>query len=195
MACVCLKNGVDKFWRKTAPHAIGDEERLLLKERFLSYLNEPELKIARQMSVILGKLARFELPLQWPDLISKLLQLLQDTSNKATSPAMSSSSSSSLATNSSPSTATVTYTSNEQKNLINCRCLMALHAIIKSLASKRLLNDRKVFEELALNIIDMLIQLGFFYVQECLVNPIGDVAEASFGNEQTFKQQLQEHSF
>lgn len=45
---------------------------------------------------------------------------------------------------------------------------MALHAIIKSLASKRLCNDRKIFEELSSNIIEMLNQMAFSYVQECL---------------------------
>ena len=31
MACVCLKNAIDKFWRNTAPNSIKEEERLLLK--------------------------------------------------------------------------------------------------------------------------------------------------------------------
>lgn len=150
MACVCLKNAVDRFWRKTAPNSIKEEERQLLKSQFLNYLNEPELKIARQMSVILGKLARFELPLQWPDLISKLLQILQETSAKSGN------------TNTSKTT--------QQQNLINSRCLMALHAIIKSLASKRLSNDRKIFEELSSNIIEMINQMAFSYIQECLVS-------------------------
>ncbi len=146
MACVCLKNAIDRFWRKTAPNSIKEEERQMLKSQFLQYLNEPELKIARQMSVILGKLARFELPLQWPDLISKLLQILQETSVKSGNK------------------------TTDQQNLINSRCLMALHAIIKSLASKRLCNDRKIFEELSLNIIEMINQLAFHYVQECLLS-------------------------
>jgi hypothetical protein len=80
MACVCLKNAIDKFWRKTAPNSIKEEERVLLKNQFLQYLNEPELKIARQMSVVLGKLARFDLPHQWPDLMTKLIQILRETS-------------------------------------------------------------------------------------------------------------------
>lgn len=161
MACVCLKNAIDRFWRKTAPNSIKEEERQMLKSQFLTYLNEPELKIARQMSVILGKLARFELPLQWPDLISKLLQILQETSSKTTN--------------------TPNKITNEQ-NLINSRCLMALHAIIKSLASKRLLNDRKIFEELAQNIIEMLNQMAFFYVQECLLSNLEN--NSNFANPQ-----------
>lgn len=81
MASACLKNAIDKFWRKSAPNSIKEEERQALKANFLQYLTEPELKIARQMSVILGKLARFELPHQWPDLITKLIQILQETAS------------------------------------------------------------------------------------------------------------------
>lgn len=81
MASACLKNAIDKYWRKSAPNSIKEEERQALKANFLHYLTEPELKIARQMSVILGKLARFELPHQWPDLISKLIQTMQETAS------------------------------------------------------------------------------------------------------------------
>lgn len=81
MASSCLKNSIDKFWRKTAPNSIKEEERQAIKAHFLLFLTEPELKIARQMSVILGKLARFELPHQWPDLITKLIQILQETAS------------------------------------------------------------------------------------------------------------------
>lgn len=81
MASACLKNAIDKFWRKSAPNSIKEDERQALKAHFLQYLTEPELKIARQMSVILGKLARLELPHQWPDLITKLIQILHETAS------------------------------------------------------------------------------------------------------------------
>lgn len=158
MACVCLKNAIDKYWRKTAQNSIKEEERLMLKNQFLHYLNEPELKIARLMSVILGKLARFELPHQWPELIHKLVQTLRDTSSQ--------------------------NSTQSEQNLINSRCFMALHQIIKSLASKRLCNDRKVFEDLACKIIEMIIEFEYFYVQKCL-NNVDTSSEMS----------LKEHSF
>lgn len=66
---------------------------------------------------------------------------------------------------------------------------MALHGIIKSLASKRLLNDRKVFEELSHNLIDMLNQFALFYIQKCIVNKVGETG-SSFAT-----LELQEHSF
>lgn len=191
MASVCLKNAIEKFWRKTAPNSIKEEERILLKNQFLQYLNEPELRLARQMSVILGKIARFELPHQWPDLISKLIQILQETSmHQATSadtPLLSSLLS--LA----PTTSQKDPLSiNSQQNLIHSRCLMALHQIIKSLASKRLINDRKIFEELSLNMIDMILRLAFFYVEKNLLSPLG---EHESYEENFLQAQLQEHSF
>ena len=183
MACVCLKNAIDKFWRKTAPNSIKEEERVLLKDQFLQYLNEPELKIARQMSVILGKIARFDLPHQWPDLITKLLQILQETSASVTGNPPDAGNSQEVLKNS-------------QQNLVHSRCLMSLHQIIKSLASKRLCNDRKVFEELSINIIPLLSQFAFFYVQKCLVSHIGEMDNVNYdANDPQTKAQLQEHSF
>ena len=203
MASVCLKNGIDKYWRKTAPNSLKEEERQLLKNQFLQYLNEPELRLARQMSVILGKLARFELPHQWPDLVTKLIQILQESSALAAvhaSPtntpgpmlasllalAPSSSSSTSSVFSLTPSTSSYSLTNiNSPPNIIHNRSLMALHQIIKSLASKRLVNDRKIFEELSMNLIEMLTQLAFFYVQKCLLNPIGEL-EFSSGTSRSF---------
>ena len=201
MASSCLKNAIDKFWRKSAPNSIKEEERIVLKAHFLQYLTEPELKIARQMSVILGKLSRFELPHQWPDLISKLLQILQETASlqqqeaattAETQPTPSTpilNSLMALNQNTATTAGTTLINPQQKQNLISSRCLMALHAIIKSLASKRLCNDRKIFEELAQNLIDMLNQFGFFYVQKCIVDKIGEP-------EQKYTSvYLQEHSF
>lgn len=73
---------------------------------------------------------------------------------------------------------------------------MALHAIIKSLASKRLCNDRKVFEELSHNLIDMLNQFAFFYIQKCMVDPIGEATTREPSSAVAYtSHDLQEHSF
>ena len=173
MACVCLKNAIDKFWRKTAPNSLIEQERVILKSQFLNYLSEPELKIARQMSVILGKIARFELPHNWPDLLNKLVQILNETSSILTS------------TDSSASAIEL----KARNNLIHSRSLMALHQIIKSLSSKRLSNDRKVFEELSNNIIEMLTRFAFYYVQQCLMS---DTNAELFANSEA---SLQEHLY
>jgi hypothetical protein len=153
MASICLKNSIDKYWRRNAPNSIKDDERTLLKSQLTEQFNEPDLKIARQLAVIIGKLARFELPNNWPELMNRIMQIIQETlklsavSNEATQ---------------------------LEVDLVHNRCLMILHQIIKALASKRLANDRKVFEELSSNIIGLINQLGFSYIQKCLLSPICD---------------------
>ncbi len=199
MASVCLKNAIDKYWRKTAAFSIKEEERAFLKQQFLHYLNEPELRLARQMSVILGKLSRFELPHQWPDLINKLIQILQESSALANDSTSSNSNKPMLAhlLSIAPPPALLNTKNtgiSTQQDIIHNRSLMALHQIIKSLASKRLVNDRKIFEELSLNLIEMLTQLTFFYVQKCLLSPIGEVVEMNF-DDPALKTQLHEHYF
>ena len=41
LATLCVKNGVDRYWRKTATNAIPDEEKTVLRQRLLHTLNEP----------------------------------------------------------------------------------------------------------------------------------------------------------
>lgn len=192
MASSCLKNAIDKYWRKSAPNSIKEEERQAIKANFLQFLTEPELKIARQMSVILGKLARFELPHQWPDLIAKLVQVLQET---ASLQQISSANQENISNTPALNTLIPLSTdhTNQKLHLVSSRCLMALHAIIKSLASKRLSNDRKVFEELSHNLITMINQFAFYYIQKCIVDKIGETSQMS-GNTYT-SYELQNHSF
>ena len=190
MASSCLKNAIDKYWRKTAPNSIKEEERLMLKNQFLQYLNEPELKLARQMSVILGKIARFDLPLQWPDLITKLVQILQESSILSQEPISSKPALSSLLSIG-PKNDNLDNI-NSQQSIIHNRSLMALHQIIKSLASKRLINDRKIFEQLSLNIINLILELAFYYLHKCLNDPLGEMDSYE---EIYLINQLQEHSF
>ena len=147
MACVCLKNSIDKYWRKTAKNAISEEERNLLKINYLNSLNEPELKVARQLAVILGKISRYDVPSQWQDLIPKLIHVLQET------------------------TASLTINNN---HIIHNRSLMYLHQVIKTLSTKRLLNDRRVFEQVAASLIDLISNLAFSYVGKVLSSNYDD---------------------
>lgn len=143
MACVCLKNSIDKYWRRTAKHSISEEERNWLKINFLSSLTEPELKIARQLSVILGKISRFDVPTQWKQLIPQIIHALQETS--------------------------INLPSNSNY-LVHNRSLMYLNQVIKSLTTKRLLHDRRQFEEISTSLIDLTTNLAFSYVEKVLTS-------------------------
>lgn len=61
-----LKNGLDKYWRKTASNAISKEEKELIRSRSVEgTLNEPDSRLALQGAVIVGKIVRAEYPRDW----------------------------------------------------------------------------------------------------------------------------------
>ncbi len=78
LAILQLKNGIDKYWRKTAPNAIRKEERESIRSHLISSgITEPDPRLALQISVVIGKITRFEYPHDWPDAISSTLRELQ----------------------------------------------------------------------------------------------------------------------
>lgn len=107
LSVITLKQGVDKYWRKTAnkygsahlpicplpllprltiPSAISDREKTHLRSRLISSaITEPVPQLAVQNAVIVGKVARLEYPLDWPEVFSELTTIIRDAS-QATSP-------------------------------------------------------------------------------------------------------------
>ncbi|KAF3215372.1 hypothetical protein TWF191_009350 [Orbilia oligospora] len=77
MSIITLKYGVDRFWRKAATNAISKNERTRIRSRLLDSVNEPDNKLALQNAVIVGKVARNEYPLDWPDIFSRLLDIIR----------------------------------------------------------------------------------------------------------------------
>ncbi|GAB0099223.1 importin-11 [Sergentomyia squamirostris] len=74
MASVCFKNGVNKYWRKNAPNEIKSEEKESIKAALISSFNEPVPQVAVQIAVIISKIARYDCPRDWPQLIPTLLE-------------------------------------------------------------------------------------------------------------------------
>lgn len=77
MACVCLKNGIDKYWRKGAPNAVQPEEKAAIRAQLISNFAEPVPQIAVQMAVIVSRIARWDCPANWPELIPRLVEAIQ----------------------------------------------------------------------------------------------------------------------
>ncbi|XP_026326182.1 importin-11 [Hyposmocoma kahamanoa] len=79
LAVMCFKNGVDRYWRRNAPNAITDDEKLKLRQGLLttSILNEPVAQIATQQAVLISKIARFDCPTNWPNLVPDLVGALK----------------------------------------------------------------------------------------------------------------------
>ncbi|KAK6496883.1 hypothetical protein TWF481_001865 [Arthrobotrys musiformis] len=77
MSIITLKYGVDRFWRKAATNAITKDEKTRIRSRLLDSVNEPDNQLALQNAVIVGKVARNEYPLDWPDIFSRLLDIIR----------------------------------------------------------------------------------------------------------------------
>ncbi|CAD7696857.1 unnamed protein product [Ostreobium quekettii] len=78
LASVQLKNTVAKLWRtKRDTSGISQDEKHHLRQSLLTMIGQEDDKIALQMALIFGKVARIDFPSQWPDLISCLMAALR----------------------------------------------------------------------------------------------------------------------
>ena len=78
LSVIQLKNGIDKYWRKTATNAIKKDEKDLIRSRSLeSGINEPDRRLALQISIVVAKITRHEYPHDWPDVLDSILVQLQ----------------------------------------------------------------------------------------------------------------------
>ena len=66
LSAIQLKNGIDKYWRKTASNAIKKDEKALIRSRCLQAgINEPDHRLALQNALVIAKIVRFEYPNDW----------------------------------------------------------------------------------------------------------------------------------
>ena len=81
LAILQLKNGIDKYWRKTALNSINKEEKEFIRSRSIdSGISEPEHRLVLQISITIAKIVRYEFPHDWPDAITSVLEKLRSTS-------------------------------------------------------------------------------------------------------------------
>ncbi|XP_038076376.1 importin-11-like [Patiria miniata] len=73
LAVVYFKNGLDRYWRKTASNAIPEPEKTKIREQLIMNFREPVGPIATQLAVLISKIARADCPRNWPELIPTLL--------------------------------------------------------------------------------------------------------------------------
>lgn len=134
MAILCFKNGVDRYWRKSAPNAIAEDEKEFLRQRLIESFDEPVNQLAVQLAALIAKIARYDCPREWGTLIPRLLDVIR-----------------------------------EQNPLAQHRGMLTLHHVVKSLASKCLLGDKKLFQELTANMFSFILNLWNTYTQSFLI--------------------------
>ncbi|XP_078253485.1 importin-11 isoform X3 [Rhinoraja longicauda] len=124
LAVLYFKNGIDRYWRRIAPHALAEEEKASLRAGLIANFNEPVNQIAIQIGVLIAKIARLDCPRNWPELIPTLLESVR-----------------------------------VQDDLCQHRALLAFYHVTKTLASKKLVADKKLFQELASGIYTFVCSL------------------------------------
>ncbi|KAK6440066.1 hypothetical protein LTR95_003712 [Oleoguttula sp. CCFEE 5521] len=84
LAIIQLKNGIDKYWRKTATNAVQKDDKNIIRSRLAECaLSEYDSRLVRQSALVYAKIARYEFPSDWPDAINALLSVLRSpTSGK-----------------------------------------------------------------------------------------------------------------
>lgn len=136
LAVLYFKNGIDRYWRRVAPHALSEEEKTSLRAGLITNFNEPVSQIATQIAVLIAKVARLDCPRHWPELIPILLESVKG-----------------------------------QENLQQHRALLTFYHVTKTLASKCLAPDRKLFQELASNIYSFACSLWSHHT-DCFLQQI-----------------------
>uniref|UniRef100_A0A3P9HP15 Importin-11 n=1 Tax=Oryzias latipes TaxID=8090 RepID=A0A3P9HP15_ORYLA len=124
LAVLYFKNGIDRYWRRVAPHALSEEEKTSLRAGLITNFNEPVNQIATQIAVLIAKVARLDCPRQWPELIPVLLESVKG-----------------------------------QDGLKQHRALLTFYHVTKTLASKRLAQDKRLFQDLASGIYSFACSL------------------------------------
>ncbi|XP_013780751.1 importin-11-like [Limulus polyphemus] len=78
LAVLYFKNGVDRYWRRNAPNAISEEEKTVLRQNLLSNFSEPVHQLAVQLAVLIAKIARFDCPKEWQELLPRVLEAVRN---------------------------------------------------------------------------------------------------------------------
>ncbi|KAK3941056.1 armadillo-type protein [Diplogelasinospora grovesii] len=82
LAIICIKNGIDKYWRHTAKHAIKPPEKQLMRSRLLQgSVDEPDRTLALHNALAVAKIVRIDYPDHWPDAMQIIINVTRSAQN------------------------------------------------------------------------------------------------------------------
>ncbi|KAG0167898.1 hypothetical protein DFQ30_005539 [Apophysomyces sp. BC1015] len=100
---------------------IAYDEKAEIRRRLLEFMDEPSIKLTAQNAVIVARIARLDFPLEWPELLPTILQVIE-TAN----------------------------TGNEENTrIIHDRSIRTLHEVLYELSTRSLSAGRRQFAEIA----------------------------------------------
>ena len=83
-----FKNGIDKYWRKNARNGydhllnirITEDEKQVLRPMIMQFFGAHETKVLNAShSLIVAKIARYDYPMFWPQLIDQLMEVIKSS--------------------------------------------------------------------------------------------------------------------
>ncbi|KAG0684450.1 hypothetical protein C6P42_002822 [Pichia californica] len=83
LAIICLKNGIERYWRPTRINAITKEEKLEIRKRLFNNLDESNNQLTIQNAHLISKITRLDFPVEWPTLFEDIIQILESSSSSS----------------------------------------------------------------------------------------------------------------
>ncbi|KAG5437614.1 hypothetical protein PCANB_000651 [Pneumocystis canis] len=78
MSIIYLKNGINKYWRKSAKNSLCFEEKERIRERLFQGSYEENQHLVIQNSLVAAKIARLDFPDNWPHLFQELFTIIKN---------------------------------------------------------------------------------------------------------------------
>lgn len=156
LASVYLKNVIMRNWRTRLHGCILSEEKERVRQGLFGLIDEPDAQIGVQIALAVSKVARFDYPKEWPDVVERLMGVIGEARAGMIH----------LGTR----IAHGSRLSGDGEDLLQAgecvlhRAYMALHLVLKELASKRLAADQRVFEGLCEGIYETLVG---WWMEDC----------------------------
>ena len=82
LAVICLKNGVDRYWRPTRMHAISPEEKVEIRNGIFNQLDESNKQLTIQNAHTVARICRHDFPMEWPNVFDQLAEIIQASTGK-----------------------------------------------------------------------------------------------------------------
>ncbi|TID30062.1 hypothetical protein CANINC_001348 [Pichia inconspicua] len=82
LAVICLKNGVEKYWRPTRINAITKEEKLEIRKRLFMTLDESNNQLTIQNAHLISRICRIDFPVEWPTLFEDMILIMDACSHE-----------------------------------------------------------------------------------------------------------------
>ncbi|KAJ2160943.1 hypothetical protein GGF46_001863 [Coemansia sp. RSA 552] len=133
MAIIGLKNGIDRYWKRSALHPIRLQEKELVRPRLLTLFDETAPQLAAQYCVTVAKIARWEFPRVWPSFAEDLLGCISAVAGRGIE--------------------------QEPAAAMEHNALYTLHLFVKTLSARTLPLERQAFRQITPQVFQVLAPL------------------------------------